>query len=357
MRCRVPGAACLVVGAGCLVLSAGCQVLMAVAPQRGITAAPLVAKAYDNILDAAFERGPADIAAACGPAPRVACTGLEALSLWWQIQLDPASRALDPAFSAKVEAAIAEADRLTKAEPQRAEAWFYLGAAYGARAQWRVLRVERLAAARDGKRIKDALERALALDPAMHDAEFGLGMYRYYADVAPAVLKFLRWLLLLPGGDRVDGLRQVERAATEGQLVSGEAQYQIHVIYLWYENKSREALELVRGLQARYPHNPLFYQIDAEIEDVYFHNHAESLKASERLLALARARQVHRADIAEVRARLNMAIQLAALRDNARAIEQLDAIIAMAPATPAGALQRARQLRAELARASQVLQF
>jgi len=342
---------------GCLVLGAWCLVLGAAAPQRGLTAAPLVAKAYDTILDAAFDRVPGEIAAACGPAPRVACLGLEALNLWWQIQLDPESRALDAAFSAKVEAAIAEADRLTKAEPERAEAWFYLGAAYGARAQWRVLRVERLAAARDGKRIKEALERALALDPAMHDAEFGIGMYRYYADVAPAVLKFLRWLLLLPGGDRVDGLRQLERAATEGQLVAGEAQYQIHVLYLWYENKSREALSLIRGLQARYPHNPLFHQIEAEIQDVYFHDHAQSLKASERLLALAQSRQVYRADIAEVRARLNMALQLAALHDQARAIEQLDAIITLAPAAPAGALQRARKMRADRERAPRPLQF
>jgi len=350
------GAWCLVPGGWFLAPAAWGVVLGAAAPQRGITAAPLVAKTYDTILDAAFERVPGELAATCGPAPRVACLGLEALSLWWQIQLDPDSRALDAAFSAKVEAAVAEADRLTRAEPERAEAWFYLGAAYGARAQWRVLRLERLAAARDGKRIKEALERALALDPAMHDAEFGLGMYRYYADVAPAVLKFLRWLLLLPGGDRVDGLRQVERAATEGQLVASEAQYQIHVLDLWYENRPREALALVRGLQARYPHNPLFHQIEAEILDVYFHDRAGSLKASERLLVLARSRQVHRADLAEVRARLNLATQLAALHDRARALEQLDAIIALAPAAPAGALQRARRMRTDLERA-RPLQF
>ena len=83
-----------------------------------------------------------------------------------------------------------------------AEAWFYLGGAYARRVQWRVLREEKLAAARDGKRIKEALERAIALDPDLDDAYFGIGMYRYYADVAPAAAKILRFLLLLPGGDR-----------------------------------------------------------------------------------------------------------------------------------------------------------
>ncbi|MDP2321351.1 MAG: hypothetical protein Q8O42_18675 [Acidobacteriota bacterium] len=325
----------------------------------GITAAPVVANAYDLILDADFDRLKAELPAICGPpspkgfggtspAPRVACLGLEALSLWWQIQLDPESRALDPAFLAKTNEAITEAERMTKAEPNRAEAWFYLGAAYGVRAQWRVHRVERLAAARDGKRIKESLERALALDPAMHDAEFGIGMYRYYADVAPAVLRFLRWLLLLPGGNRVEGLQQLERAATQGQLVSGEAQFQIHVLYLWYENKFREALELVKGLQRRYPRNPLFLQIEAEILDVYFHDPAASLAASERLLALARGGLVHRPAPAEIVARLNLARQLRALRRTDAAIAELDAIIAAKPAAPAGALARAERMRREL---------
>ena len=129
----------------------------------------------------------------------------------------------------------------------RAEAWFFVGAAYGVRAQFRVYRAERFAAARDGKQIKEALEKALALDPGMHDAEFGIGMYRYYAGVAPALFKFLRFLLLLPGGDREGGLAQLERASQLGLLVRGEAQFQIHVLYLWYEHKSKEALAIIRG--------------------------------------------------------------------------------------------------------------
>ena len=356
MKLRCLG--CLL-GLWCLGVSAGCRVHGASQPQPGITAAPVVARAYDLILDADFDRLRAELPATCGPpslkgfgatspAPRVACLGLEALSLWWQIQLDPESRALDPAFLAKANEAIAEAERMTTAEPTRAEAWFYLGAAYGVRAQWRVHRVERLAAARDGKRIKESLERALVLDPAMHDAEFGVGMYRYYADVAPAVLRFLRWLLLLPGGNRVAGLQQLERAATQGQLVRGEAQFQIHVLYLWYENKWREALGIVRSLQARYPHNPLFHQIEAEILDGYFHDPAASLRASERLLSLARDRAVHRPALAETVARLNMARQLRVLKQTAAAIAQLDAIIASQPAEPAGALARAQRMRREI---------
>lgn len=283
------------------------------APQPGITAAPAIARAYGLILDANFDELKKTLPATCPPAPMVACRGLEALSLWWQIQLDPEARSLDSAFLAAANRAIAEAERWTAAEPERAEAWFYLGAAYGARAQFRVYRVERVAAARDGKRIKQALEQALALDPSMYDAEFGIGMYRYYAGVAPAAFKFLRFLLLLPGGDREGGLAQLERAATLGLLVRGEAQFQIQVLYLWYERKSKEALAIVRELQARYPHNPLFRQIEAEILDKYFHDYAASLKASEQLLALARSNAVFRSDVAERVARANIAKQTKAI--------------------------------------------
>jgi tetratricopeptide (TPR) repeat protein len=288
------------------------------APIRGITASDKVARAYDLILDANFDELKKTLPGTCPPAPMVACRGLEALSLWWQIQIDPDVRTLDADFLNATNRAIAEAERWAATEPQRAEAWFYLGAAYGARAQFRVYRVERLAAARDGKRIKEALEKALALDPSMHDAEFGIGMYRYYAGVAPAVFRFLRFLLLLPGGDREGGLAQLERAGRLGVLVGGEAQFQIHVLYLWYEHKSKDALAIIRDLQRRYPHNPLFRQIEAEILDKYFHDHRGSLAASEQLLALARSGAVFRADIAERVARANIAKQSLALQAPSR---------------------------------------
>ena len=95
--------------------------------------------------------------------------------------------------------------------------------ARSARAQWRVLRGQSLAAARDGKRIKLALERSLMLDPALQDAYFGIGLYHYYADVAPAFAKMLRWLFLLPGGDRERGLQEMQRARTGGQLLRSDA--------------------------------------------------------------------------------------------------------------------------------------
>ena len=210
-----------------------------------------LARVYDAILDARFERVPAMLQQACGPAPREACQLLDAVNAWWRIQLDPLSTTHDAEFESKVEAAIAATRAWTARDPQRAEAWFYLGGAYGARAQWWVLRGRRLAAARDGRRIKEALERALALDPGMADAYFGLGLYQYYADVAPTALKMLRWIMLLPGGDRSAGMEQMFRARDTGRLVRSEVDYQLHVIDVWYEKQPAARPRAARPVSGR----------------------------------------------------------------------------------------------------------
>jgi tetratricopeptide (TPR) repeat protein len=263
------------------------------------------------------------------------------MALWWRIQLDPKNRTRDEEFVSRADATIEAIEAWTVREPMRAEAWFYLGGAYGARAQWRVLREERLAAAREGKRIKSSLERALELDPALQDAYFGTGLYHYYADVAPAALKMLRWLLLLPGGDRAEGLNEMLRARTSGQLLRSEADYQLHLIYLWYEKQPDRALQLVRGLRDRHPRNPLFPQLIAEIEDVYLHDQAASLKSWQSLLDAAQAKRVGEPSMAAASAHLGIAALLDRMDDTESALPHLRVVIESKPSAPFGVVARA----------------
>ena len=318
-----------------------------------LTGAPRLAAVYDTILDARFERVDAQLKQACPPAPEGACLVLRVVSLWWQISLNPESRALDRPFEALAASAIAANEAWTGREPQRAEAWFYLAGAYGPRVQWRVLRGERFGAVRDGKRIKDALERALQLDPTLNDAYFGIGLYHYYADVAPAAAKLLRWLLFLPGGNREMGLREMLQAREKGELLRGEADLQLHVVYLWYEHKTDDALGLLTNLDGRYPNNPLFLQLIADIRETYLHDHAASAAAWRLLLQRAVAGSVYSARPTEVRARLGLASELAAMNRSADAIDELRRVVDMHPIEPIGARERAeRELRAAIARSS-----
>ncbi len=312
------------------------------AESSGLAGAAQLARVYDAIFDAQFERAARELEAACPPAPPEVCGVLDAVSLWWQIQLDPHSQARDALFESRVNAAIDAAEAWTEREPERAEPWFYLGGAYGARVQWRVLRGDRIAAARDGKRIKDALEQALALNPGLHDAWFGIGLYHYYADVAPAAAKVLRWLLFLPGGDRVKGLAEMLRARDQGTLLRSEADYQLHIIYLWYEDKTGEALALLEGLRRRHAENPHFPQRIAEVQDVYQHDLAESLRSWRALFDAARQHKVSLPEMAEASARLGMARQLDRLFETDLAIEHLRAVIAARPEAPFGAVAQAQ---------------
>jgi tetratricopeptide (TPR) repeat protein len=298
-------------------------------------------RVYDFILEARFDQVDAELRRACGPAPKEACDVLAATAIWWKIQLDPQSETFDAEFSTAVDAAIASTEAWTAREAESAEAWFYMGAAYAARVQWRVLRGHKLSAARDGKRILQALEKAIELDPALDDAYFGMGMYKYYADVAPAAARMLRFLLLLPGGDRKEGLTEMLRARARGKLLQGEADYQLSLIYLWYEEETARAIHLLEGLRAQYPGNPLFPAQIAHIQDEYLHDVTASLATWRSLLAAATEHRSNAPVLAEAQSRLEIARLLDSLHQTDDAIEQLEAIIALKPSAPTGALSLA----------------
>jgi tetratricopeptide (TPR) repeat protein len=359
--------------AAALVATAVAAATAASAPRaRRLRGSEALARAYDAILDAQFDRTEAELDQACGrirtasagrgpvtapgsdrgkrpaaregavPAPAEACVVLRATALWWRIQLDPHNLAFDPLFQDRVDLAIASAEAWRRREPAQAEAWFYLGGAYAARAQWRVLREERLAAARDGKRIKEALDRALTLDPELTDAYFGVGLYKYYADIAPSVAKFLRWFLMLPGGDKEEGLAEMLRARQAGELLQGEADYQLHIIYLWYEQRADLALDILEALQARYPGNPHFAAQIAELHDNYFHDLPASLAAYRALLTAASEQRVALPEMAAAQARLGIAKHLATLHESDLAIEHLRPVVEARPEAPFGAVAEAQ---------------
>jgi predicted Zn-dependent protease len=176
----------------------------------------------------------------------------------------------------------------------------------------------------------------------MEDAYFGIGLYHYYADVASLAGRILRVLLLLPAGDRARGLREMLEARERGELLRGEADYQLHWLYLWYEGQPARALELLRGLDARYPSNPVFLQRIAEVQHEYFHDHRASADAWRALLARVRAGQISPSRLAEVRSRIGLAGELIDLSQPAQAVEQLQIVIAMHPLEPYSAEALAR---------------
>jgi tetratricopeptide (TPR) repeat protein len=306
-----------------------------------LTSPEALVKAYELILDARFDDAERQLKAACPPAPAPACQVLGAVNDYWRLLLDPEDTSRDAALLARINGAIDAAEAWVAREPKRAEAWFYLGGAYGTRVQLRGHRGQYLAAARDGKRIHDALQLAISLDPSMGDAYFGLGLYHYYAAIAPRAARILSMLMFLPGGDRAGGLKEMEQTRSKGLLLRGEADYQLHLIYLWYEKQPATALRLIEGLRTRFAHNPVFHLRLAEVQANYLRNHQAALQTYRSMLDAARGGRLAAPALSEAYARLGMAQSMDALCDSAGAIEQLHAAIALKPSAPYGVLARA----------------
>jgi hypothetical protein len=309
----------------------------AAATAAGLTESARLAVVYDAILHARFDRARAELARTCPPAPAESCLALAPVITWWEIQLDPNNHRLDKSLDSAANTAIEAAERWTRREPQRAEAWFYLAGAHAPLEELRLLRGQRLAAARDAVGLKSALDKAVALDPTLADAYFGIGLYHYYAAVAPAPVKVVRWLLFLPGGDRDGGLREMQRARESGALLRAEADYQLHWLYLWYEHQPARARDLLRGLDTQYPSNPIFLARVAEVERDYFHDHRASAQTWQTLLDRANAKQVEAADMTAVRARIGLAQELLATSEPHRAIDLLQSTVTARPTAPYGA--------------------
>jgi hypothetical protein len=267
--------------------------LLALPCEAALTGADRLASAYELILSAHFDRADAEIPRACPPAPAPACQVLAAVSLWWQIQIDPDNRSRDQLLNDRARAAIDAAEAWTRREPRNAESWFYFASAYAPLVQWQALRGQRVGAARNANRVREALQEALRLDPTLADAHFGIGVYEYYADVASAAAKVFRWLLALPGGDRVKGLQAIDETRRSGSLLRAEADVQRYLIDIWYEHRPDEAIAILKSLDARYPANPFFLQRLAETYDQYLHDTKASAAAWETLLDRARRDRVY----------------------------------------------------------------
>jgi tetratricopeptide (TPR) repeat protein len=127
------------------------------------------------------------------------------------------------------------------------------------------LRSETKLAARYGVRTRERLIRAQALDPNLADADFGLGLYNYYADTLSSMTKVLGFFMGIPGGNKKEGIRQLDRAMSEGVLTPVEARFYLTISLHNYDQKYEQALEISAPLEEKYPTNPIFHLIRGDL--------------------------------------------------------------------------------------------
>jgi tetratricopeptide (TPR) repeat protein len=205
---------------------------------------------YNGAFDAAEERLSALSASAPGDPVG---PYLQALALCWKLEQKPGSTAFDDAFLQKTDQALALAEARLGKDRADARARLARGAAFGVRSRYHLFRQHRRDAAKDAVRMREDLLKARAQGVTDGDVRFGLGLYDYYTDVLPKVVKLVRFFTGMPGGDRERGLALLEEAREGTLFHDTEARVQLYEIYAFYEDKPDRALVEIRALSSRYP--------------------------------------------------------------------------------------------------------
>jgi tetratricopeptide (TPR) repeat protein len=120
------------------------------------------------------------------------------------------------------------------------------------------LREENRNAAHAAVKARAEMIRALQIDPEMADATAALGIYNYYVDTLPSVVKMLRFFMGIPGGNKDQGLEQMRVGMEKGVLLAVEVRYILGRNLRTYDHDYEQALKVAEPLLARYPRSPLF---------------------------------------------------------------------------------------------------
>lgn len=266
----------------CVMAQFGHRASFAVPPAADNPQLSLARRGIDQMMDGDFDRA-VEVFRQIEKADPESPLGylLEADANWWRIYLvggnliDPdvfeaiseATTPYDPDFRRLNDLAIQRAEARIRAHQNEARNNFYEGLAYALQARLDALRDHVLATARSGKKVRNLSMTALKLDPNLRDAYFGLGVYNYFVDTLPGYVKMLRFLILLPGGNRELGLKQIQDAMDAGEIVNSEARFHLAKNFSrTNERQFSKSLELFRQMEQQYPHNPLWRLLVGSLE-------------------------------------------------------------------------------------------
>ena len=173
----------------------------------------------------------------------------------------------DAQFVKLVNEAISKSEANIRSRQSVAKNHLYEGLAYALRARLLAMRSSNLATVRSPRKMRSLLIKALQEDPNLRDAYLGLGLYGYFVDTLPTIVRFLRLFIGLPGGSRKRGFEEIEYAAKNGELTRGEALFYLAKDYPRpNEEQFATSLELFEQLQSRYPRNALWTLLVGSME-------------------------------------------------------------------------------------------
>src|SRR5947209_6652418 len=183
---------------------------------------------------------------------------LEALSPWWQIQVNLYDESRDDAFLKAMDTVLDRCERRLKKDREDLDGMFFEAGAHALRGRLYADRERYFKAARDGQKALHYLEEVRKRDPQNPDLLLGAGLFDYLVDVVPKQHPFLRvFTSFFPQGSRERGLAELSQAAEKGQFVSTEAAFSLLQIYFVFEDDYATSLHYARLPRRRGRAGPL----------------------------------------------------------------------------------------------------
>jgi tetratricopeptide (TPR) repeat protein len=247
-------------------------------------------------------------------------------------------RSLQAQFERQMEAFITDAEARYNRSDTDDEALFYLGNAHLVRAAYRFNNDKGMwGAARDGAKSKRYADAYVKRHPGHADAYFTLGTYNYYVELAPSFIRVIRPLLFLPSGNRADGLKQLERAYTQGRLFSFPAGMVLMEIYGSFEGRPADGVRVGEELARAYPDNPSVHFALAELYlGPAVEDSAKAAAQYEKVIASESKRAQPRPTLFQ--AQLGLTSSLFQQWRGGEALRVLSATIDARPSTPEGVM-------------------
>ncbi|WP_338874240.1 tetratricopeptide repeat protein [Spirosoma sp. SC4-14] len=183
---------------------------------------------------------------------------LMGLAEWWKIVPNTDVEDYDDRCLALMDTTITLAEKLYDESENKLEPSFFLAAAYAFKGRLYSERKKWTKATFAGKNALKYFEKCKGNADFSPELLFGDGMYDYYAQWIPENYPLLKPILMFfPKGNKVNGIKELEKTANTAFYTRVEARYFLVQIYSM-ENQYDKAYELSKYMAEQYPDNPFF---------------------------------------------------------------------------------------------------
>ncbi len=161
-------------------------------------------------------------------------------------------------FEQELEYSRTMAEQAADKDGTKLEGNLYLAAVYGQQALLALVDHRWLVMAPLAKRAWDYIDKTLEMDPEYYDSYMGRGIYLYFTDALPEVVKVLA-LVFGFEGNRREGLANMWLAASRGLYSRDVSAVMLMNIYSTLEEPNERVLHIAHEFHQLYPENPLIH--------------------------------------------------------------------------------------------------